>query len=327
MRLGGNAAYLTDVLNRTDIVEALAWAEARGLPAMMIGGGSNIIWDDDGYPGLVLVNKISGFDAFEMDELSTYVTVGAGEDWDSVVSRVVDLGLSGIEQLSLIPGTAGATPVQNVGAYGREIAEVLVTIELYDTETKQFATMRASECEFGYRTSKFKTTEKGRYFISAITMLLQKQSPKPPFYDSLQTYLDKKGISSPTLKDIRESVIAIRSSKLPDPKVVANNGSFFANPIITADQFREIQAQHEEIPHWQLSDGRVKLAAGWMIEQTGFKGVHDPETGMATWDKQALVLVNEKAKSTRDLLVFKQKIINAVQQKFGVVLEQEPELV
>jgi UDP-N-acetylmuramate dehydrogenase len=327
MRLGGTAAYLTDINTRGEIAEAVSWAGARGLPFIMIGGGSNIIWNDDGYPGLVMVNKIPGFEVFDMDDMNVYVTAGAGENWDSVVERTVSLGLSGLEQLSLVPGTCGATPIQNVGAYGRETSEVLVTIEAYDTTLKQLVTLRASECNFSYRSSRFKTTDKGRFLISAVTFLLQRKNPAPPFYDSLQNYLTEHGITDYTGASIREAVIAIRNSKLPDPAVVANTGSFFANPIISADQLHQLQDTYESIPFWQMEPGKVKVPAGWLIEQVGFKGIHDEETGMATWEKQALVFVNEHAEHTSDLLRFRQKVIDAVQAKFGIALIQEPELI
>lgn len=327
MRLGGTAAYLTDINERAEIAPAVAWADERQLPVMMIGGGSNIIWHDDGYPGLVLVNKIMGFETLEMDKDNTYVTAGAGEIWDTVVERIVDRGLSGVEQLSLIPGTTGATPIQNVGAYGREIADVLMTVEAFDRQTGQLVTLRASDCGFGYRTSRFKTTDKGRFLITAITFQVTRINPAPPFYDSLQAYFKEHNITRYTPGIIRSAVIAIRSSKLPDPAVVANNGSFFANPILDVDKLHELLQSYPSVPHWEVSPGKVKIAAGWLIEQVGFKGYHDEETGMATWDKQALVLVNEKARTTVDLLKFKQKIIDAVQQKFQITLEQEPELV
>lgn len=326
MRLGGTAAYLSEVNERGEIAELVAWAEQRQLPVIMVGDGTNIVWRDEGFQGLVLVNRLMRFETQQLDENSMYVTIGAGENWDNAVERVVNMGYSGIAELSLIPGTAGATPVQNVGAYGREISECLVTVEAFDLHTRQLTTLTASDCGFGYRTSRFKTTDRGRFFISAITLLLTKEPPSPPFYDSVQAYLTEHKISAPSVADVRAAVIAIRSAKLPDPKVVANNGSFFANPIIDQTRLPDLLAAYPMLKYWQTDDGRIKLSAAWLLEQAGFKSIHDQETGMATWPTQPLVLVNEHAHSTADLLKFKQKIIDAVQAKFNVTLEQEPEL-
>lgn len=327
MRLGGIAQFLTDITDAKEIPEAVAWAETNNVPIIMIGGGSNIIWGDAGFPGLVLVNKIQGFETQAQDEDSAYVTIGAGEHWDSVVERCVQMGYSGIEHLSLIPGTAGATPIQNVGAYGKEIADSLVTLQAYDTKDKKFVTLPKSDCGFGYRTSRFKTTDKGRFLITNITLYLSKTNPTPPFYASLQYYFEQHNITAYTPQVVRDAVINVRNSKLPDPAKVANNGSFFANPVVPKTEFANIHAKFPEMKYWDLEDGTVKLSAGWLVEAAGFKGVHDAETGMATWDKQALVLVNEKAEHTADLLKFKAKIVDKVNSMFGVTLEQEPELI
>jgi len=325
MRLGGTAAFVVDIHDQQELHQALAWAEARNLPVMMIGGGSNIVWRDEGFPGLLLINKIMGFEARQENE-SYVVTIGAGENWDSIVARTVDDGATGIEALSLIPGTAGATPVQNVGAYGQAIADTLVSIEAYDRQLKQILTIQNHDCAFGYRTSRFKTTDRGRFFILSITLHLKRGQLQPPLYDALQRYLDEHTITDRSPQTIRDAVIAIRQNKLPDPATVANNGSFFANPIIDQNIFARVQATYPNVPHWPLSDGRVKIPAAWLLEQAGFKDAHDPETGMGTWPAQPLVLVNEHATSTAQLLAFRQHILDAVEQRFGIVLEQEPEL-
>jgi UDP-N-acetylmuramate dehydrogenase len=326
MRLGGTAAYLTEINKRNEIAGAVAWADERGLPVMMIGIGSNIVWKDEGFPGLVLVNKIERFETYKEDAENLYVTGGAGENWDSFVSRVVDMGYSGLEQLSLIPGTVGATPVQNVGAYGREIADVLTTIEAYDREADMLVTIPGSDCEFGYRTSRFKTTDKGRFFITAVTYHVTKQLPQPPFYESLRKYFADNNITMHTAKVVRDAVIAIRSSKLPNPELVANNGSFFANPIINRDLLSQILFDYPDLMYWEVDDLHVKVAAAWLLEHAGFKDYHDQETGMATWPKQPLVFVNENAPNTASLIAFRDKIVNTVERKFHIKLEQEPEL-
>lgn len=326
MRLGGVAAFLTEVSTRQEVEEAVRWAESNNLPILMIGSGSNIVWRDEGFPGLIVVNIIKHFETQHEDEQNVYLNIGAGEHWDAVVARAVRMGLTGIEALSLIPGTAGATPVQNVGAYGQEIADTLTAVEAYDTKTKSFVTLRGADCAFGYRSSRFKTTDRGRFLITSITLHLVRGSMQPPFYGALQNYLDEHSISDYSPASIRQAVIAIRSSKLPDPAKVANNGSFFGNPVITEDAFSHLQVAYPNMPHWPAGPGKYKIPAAWLVEQAGFKGVHDAETGMGTWPVHALVLVNEHAQTTGQLLAFRQKILDAVKQKFDISLEQEPEL-
>lgn len=327
MRLGGQASFILEVADKKELETALAWADDQNLPAIMIGEGSNIIWRDEGFKGLVIVSKIMGYDLLQRDDENYYLTVGSGENWDSVVARTVEQGLSGIECLSLVPGTVGATPVQNVGAYGQEIANVFVSAEVYDRQTKAITLLSKYDCEFGYRTSRLKVKEHGRFFIAAITLHLQKKNPEPPFYQPLERYFAEHDIKTFTPQTVRDAVIAIRRAKLPDPKLVANNGSFFANPVVDEGTLVQIQANYPDVVFWRLDMGRgIKLSAAWLIEKAGFKDFHDPETGMATWKNQPLVFVNEKAQSTADLLKFRQKIIDAVQSKFEVILRQEPEI-
>lgn len=327
MGLGGAAAYLLEVRDRMVVAEAFHWARSRSLPIMMIGGGSNIVWRDEGFSGLVLVNKIERFEQYEEDENNIYVTIGAGESWDTTVERCVQLGLTGIEALSLIPGTAGGTPVQNVGAYGQEISDTLVSVEVFDTKSDNFVNLPAADCKFGYRTSRFKTTDHSRFFITALTLHLTKNNPMPPFYASVQAYFDKHDIKDYTPASLRQAVVAIRTAKLPDPAVIHNTGSFFSNPIIEEPALRQLQETYTSVPYWETDqDGKVKISGAWLIDQAGLKDMHDEVTGMATWATQPLVLVNERAKTTADLLAFKQKIVDTVQSKFGITLEQEPEL-
>ena len=325
MRLGGNARYLLEIRSAKEIPKAIKWAEKKSLPIIMIGGGSNIIWDDGGFDGLVLVNKIAGFE-LQNNDGGGFLTVGAGEPWDSVVARTVMEGLSGIEQLSLIPGLTGATPIQNVGAYGREIAEVLVCVQAYDTQDKKMVVINKADCQFSYRNSRFKSADKGRFLIISIKLSLSNSPPLSPFYAPLQSYLDKHGIRDYTPQNIRDSVIAIRQSKLPDPAKVANCGSFFKNPIITLGQLDKLREQYPNIKYWDANENEYKISAAWLLEELGLKGYHDDKTGMATWPKQPLVFVNEHAQNTNSLLAFRDSISNQVQERFGVALEQEPEI-
>lgn len=327
MRLGGVADFLAEVHDRTELKAAFDWAKAKNLPMLMIGGGSNVFWQDAGFRGLVLVNRIAGFELQAEDATSQYLTIGAGENWDSVVARTVAAGLTGVEALSLIPGTAGATPIQNVGAYGQEIAQTLTSVEVFDTTTGQLTNLPAEACGFGYRTSSFKGEYKGRFFITALTLHLFVGNPMPPYYGAVQQYLE----ANPTAEAItpavvREAVIAIRSAKLPDVARVANNGSFFANPVVSETTLLELRSDNPDMPYWQLDDGGAKIPAAWLIEQAGFKDYHDQATGMATWPQQTLVLINEHARHTSDLIAFRDRLIDAVKAKFHITLTQEPEL-
>lgn len=326
MRLGGRAQYLAEAESQQELVELVNWAQSKAVDFIIIGGGSNIIWRDEGYSGLVIVNKIMGREILADEQYSKTLRIGAGENWDKIVEWTVKQGLTGIEYLSLIPGSAGAGPVQNIGAYGGELSRVLLEVSVYDKQMKTFGSISAADCSFAYRTSRFKTTNKGRFIITSMVIKLNKGFPAPPFYEVLQNYLDEKKVKKLTPETIRKAVIAIRSVKMPDPAHVANNGSFFTNPIIDQEQFSQLQAKFPQIKGWPAGEGKMKVAAGWLVEQAGFLGYHDPETGMATSDKTALVLINEHAQSTADLLKFKQKIVDKVQEIFGVTLEQEPEL-
>lgn len=321
MRLGGTARYLCEVHSEDDLLEALKFAQQNSLLFKAIGEGSNLIWSEKGFDGLVIVIQILGFN---ID--GAKVTIGAGEDWDSVVQQTVDRELSGIEFLSLIPGTTGATPVQNVGAYGQEIKDVLISLRAYDTSINAFIDLTNTECDFGYRTSRFNREDAGRFIITFISINLSQNRPSPPFYESLQRYFDTNSVSEYTPKIVREAVITVRTAKLPDPDYIANNGSFFSNPVIDSQKFDYLKLKFSEIIGWPVNGG-VKISAAWMIDMAGFKDFHDEETGMATWAAQSLVLINESAKTTDDLIKFRDKITKAVMIKFEIMLDQEPELV
>lgn len=327
MRLGGKAKYLLEVTDKHELVACLAWAKDKKVPLIMIGSGSNIVWRDEGFDGLVIVNKIGGFELTKEDNEYTYVTVGSGELWDSVVKRTVKAGLHGIEALSLIPGLAGATPVQNVGAYGQDVAQTLVSLEAYDRDNECYVTLETEACNFGYRTSRFKEEDKGRFLITSLTFRLRRINPRPPFYPSVAVYFRDHHVHVVTPKILREAVIDIRTSKLPDPAKVANNGSFFSNPIIPAKTYRQLAKEYPKMPHWPAGTTKVKVPAAWLLEEAGFKDVQDKKTGMATWPAQPLVLVNQHAKKTTDLLTFRDSILKTVYKKFGIHLEQEPELI
>ena len=329
MRLGGKARFLATAHSLEELNKLTIWANQHKEDVIVIGDGSNIVWQDEGFAGLVIVNALPGFKLRQIGNgNSVHVTLGAGENWDSAVEHTVKLGYYGIERLSLIPGSCGAAPVQNIGAYGSEIKDTLVSVRAYDTNTNEYVTLSNKDCQFSYRSSIFNSSAKCRYIIVSITLKLTKTPPKPPFYASLQDYFDTHNINDYTATNIRSAVVNIRKSKLPDPRHIANNGSFFGNPIVAPDHANKLKQQYPDMPLWPVTDGKTKLSAAWLIEQAGFKkGYSDQNTGMSLWHNQALVLVNEHATSTADLLAFKRKVTAAVEQKFGVKLHQEPELI
>lgn len=323
MHIGGPATTITKVTSEEELIEAINYANKNGLKPLVIGEGSNIIFGDSGFDGLVIVNKIIGLD---INAKTGVVKVGAGEHWHSVVEQTVSNGLVGIESLALIPGTAGATPINNVGAYGQDISEVLQSVRAFDTNTKEFVELSNAECNFGYRTSMFKVEHYGRYIITEITLQLKPTdtSYAPSPYPSLEQELVKQSITHPTPTDVMNAVIKIRSNKLPDPTKLANTGSFFKNPIVSSAKVSALLAKYPDLPHYPQHDGREKLSAGWLVEQAGLKG--HKERGMWVYDKQALVLVNESAKSFADLKNMVDIVSSTVQQKFGINLEPEPEV-
>lgn len=322
MRLGGNARFMTEVRSLDEVAAICANAAAQQLPLFVLGGGSNIIVRDEGFDGIVVRNRIPGFDVIADTATEVTIKIGAGENWDEVVRRTVEMNLTGIEAMSAIPGTAGAAPVQNVGAYGQEIADTFVSLEAYDTQTAQQVTLSAADCQFSYRHSIFRGHASGRYVITSITLKLYKSAPQPPFYAALQNYFDANSITLYTPQIVRDAVTAIRKDKLPDPTVTPNTGSFFKNAIIENWQMDELRTQHPDIPSYDMPDGKHKIPTGWLIEQTGLKGqtLH----GMRVHDKNALVLINESAASYQDLADARDEIIGKVRDTFHVIIEQEP---
>jgi UDP-N-acetylmuramate dehydrogenase len=322
MKIGGNARFMTEVRTAKEIQMVYKNAKSQKLPIFILGGGSNVIVKDEGFNGIVVRMRIPGFEIISDDINNTIFKIGAGENWDSVVQRTVDMELSGIETMSNIPGTAGATPIQNVGAFGQEIADTLQSLEAYDSETDTFITLQRDECKFAYRDSIFRNESLGRYVITSITIKLSKNQPQPPFYESLQKYLDGHGIKIYTVEVIRNAVIEIRKDRLPDPKTMPNTGSFFKNASIEKWQMDDLSNNYLNIPAFELGDGLYKIPSGWLIENAGLKGslLH----GIRVFDKNALVLINESAKSYSDLAAARDEIIGRVRDKFRIQIQQEP---
>lgn len=322
MKLGGEARYMATADSASDVVSLYRNARKENLPIFVLGGGSNVITHDEVFEGIVLLNKIKGFEIIAETDETTDVKIGAGEVWDEVVEKAIGLGLQGIEAMSGIPGTAGAAPVQNVGAYGQEIADTLISLEAYDSKTDTIVTISADECDFSYRNSIFRDKEKGRYCILNITLRLNKAEPKPPYYASLQKYIDENDIREVNLSVIRVAVLNIRSEKLPDPAELPSAGSFFKNALVEKWKLEELQKEYSDIPNYAMSDGRYKIPTGWLIDKAGLRGYRSH--GMRVYEKNALVLVNDSATGYDDLAAIREEIVQIVFDKFGIKIEQEP---
>ena len=322
MKLGGEARYMATADSASDVVSLYRNARKENLPIFVLGGGSNVIMHDEVFEGIVLLNKIKGFEIISENDETTDIKIGAGEVWDEVVEKAIGLGLQGIEAMSGIPGTAGAAPVQNVGAYGQEIADTLISLEAYDSKTDTIVTISADECDFSYRNSIFRDKEKGRYCILNITLRLNKAEPKPPYYASLQRYIDENDIREVNLSVIRVAVLNIRSEKLPDPAELPSAGSFFKNALIEKWKLEELQREYSDIPNYAMSDGRYKIPTGWLIDKAGLRGYRSH--GMRVYEKNALVLVNDSATGYDDLAAIREEIVQIIFDKFGIKIEQEP---
>jgi len=314
-----NAKLYADISTESDLISIFSEAVIKEEKLLVLGGGSNMLFTKD-YDGLVLKISIKGITVKE-DGAEILVTAGAGEVWDSLVKFCVAKRYAGIENLTLIPGTVGASPIQNIGAYGVEIKDVFESCTAFEIATGEIKTFNKADCEFAYRESVFKGKLKGRYIITSVTYRLSSVANLQTHYGAINTELERRGISEPTIADVSDVVAAIRVSKLPDPSTIGNAGSFFKNPIIDKVVFDKLLSSFPDMPHYPAPDARVKLAAGWLIEQCNFKGVVDGNTG--TWKNQALVLVNHGGATGQEVYRFSEKIINTVQQKFGVLLERE----
>jgi UDP-N-acetylmuramate dehydrogenase len=314
-----NAQYFTEIMTEDDLVQLLGSSLVKAQKLLVLGGGSNILFTDD-FNGLVIKISITGINAVEEGN-HVIVTSGAGVVWNDLVQNCVRQGYGGIENLSLIPGTVGASPVQNIGAYGVELKDVFESCKAYEIATGNSKVFSYADCRFGYRDSVFKNELKDRYIITTVSLKLSKSPDVNIHYGAIKEELAKRNISSPTIADVSAVVSHIRVSKLPDPSTIGNAGSFFKNPVIGQDEFDLVQERFPEIIHYPAPNGKVKLAAGWLIEQCGFKGMVSGETG--TWKNQALVLVNHGHATGHEVYSFSERIIDAVNAKFNVKLERE----
>jgi len=292
-------------------------------PILVLGGGSNVFFTQD-VDRLVLHNRILGREVIDEDEQHVWLRVGAGENWHQIVLFALQNEWGGIENLSLIPGSMGAAPIQNIGAYGVELKEVFHSLEAIALETGQVRTFTREECEFGYRDSIFKRWAKGKYLITHVTMRLDKQPQLNTSYGAIETELQRLG-KAPSIHSISEAVLNIRQSKLPDPAEIGNAGSFFKNPIVSQARFEQIQSQYPTVPHYPAGDDQVKVPAGWLIETCGWKGHRVNQHGVHA--KQALVLVNYGGATGQDLYQLSEDILQSVRARFGIELEREVNVV
>jgi|TARA_B110000305_G_scaffold149009_1_gene165378 UDP-N-acetylmuramate dehydrogenase len=293
----------------------------HNMPLFILGGGSNILFTKN-FNGLVLKNEILGFEILEEDDEAVLIKVGAGINWHEFVLKCIALDFGGVENLSLIPGNVGASPMQNIGAYGVEIKDVFEFLDAVHISSGEIQRFSNQDCDFGYRESIFKNKVKGEYVICHVGFRLSKRHKLNTSYGAIEVELNKRNISNPNIKDVSNAVISIRQSKLPDPKVIGNAGSFFKNPIITVNKLKQLLESHPDIPNYPSGESEAKLAAGWLIEQSGWKGkVYDERYGVHK--KQALVLVNYNNATGNEILNLSLNIIKDVEQKFGVRLERE----
>ncbi|MCC6723666.1 MAG: UDP-N-acetylmuramate dehydrogenase [Saprospiraceae bacterium] len=290
------------------------------LPISILGGGSNVLLTQD-VPGLVLKNEITGIETVLENEHDVLVKVGGGVVWHELVLWAVGHGFGGIENLSLIPGTVGAAPIQNIGAYGVEWKDVFHSLDAIDLQTGRPLHFKLDECEFGYRDSIFKREWKGRAFIAEVYLKLHKKPVLNTSYGDIQRTLEEMGIERPSIKDVSEAVIRIRKSKLPDPVEIGNAGSFFKNPELEAADFQRFINKFQNAPNYPQPDGRVKVPAGWLIEQAGWKGQRFGDAGCHA--KQALVLVNYGAAKGAEILDLARRIQDSVLEKFGIAIVPE----
>ena len=318
--LNAKTHAFAEVHSIDELREVLTTPEAKQVPLLILGGGSNILLTQD-HPGLVIKNSIKGIDLVKEDSEHVWLKAYAGEVWHDLVMYTVNKGLGGIENLSLIPGQVGAAPMQNIGAYGVELVQVFEELDALHIATGELHTFDKEACKFGYRESIFKHELKGQYVICSITIKLSKH-PKPnTSYGAITDTLNEMGIEQPTVKDISNAVIAIRQSKLPDPKELGNAGSFFKNPEISKDAFKVLQQAHPQVPHYPLESGLVKVPAGWLIEQAGWKGKRIGNTGSHA--KQALVLVNYGNATGAEIWQLAMDIQASVKQQFNITINPE----
>jgi len=324
--IGGAARFFAEARGEDELIEAMAFAEQRQLPVFILGGGSNVLVADEGFPGLVIRIAIKGID-WRDEGGKVLVTAGAGEDWDGFVRQCVERNLAGVECLSGIPGLVGGTPVQNVGAYGQEVGETITSVRAFDRQSKQIVELSNDDCRFSYRASIFNTTERDRYVVLAVTYALHLGGEAAIRYPDLKNFFSDRN-DKPTLAEVRKAVIEIRSRKgmviRPDDVDCRSAGSFFKNPIILLEVLARLEREAGEVPpSFPAADGKVKVPAAWLIERAGFqKGYTKGRVGISS--KHTLAIINRGGATAGEILELVGEIKNEVHNKFGVVLIPEP---
>jgi len=324
MKTGGVARYFFCVKNIEEVKEAVLFAKEKKLPISILGGGSNVIVSDEGFSGVLIKMEIGGIEFKEIDN-KTRVIAGAGVEWDSLVGVVVNKNLYGLENLSLIPGTVGATPVQNIGAYGVEVKDVIEWIEVMNIETMEVERILNKECLFEYRDSFFKSAEGKKLIILSVAFELGKDRKLKTDYKDIAEYLSRKNIA-PTLKTLREAIIEIRMSKLPDMKKMGTAGSFFKNPIISEKKVQKLLKIYPDIKYFSMDDGTFKLSSAWLLDKVGDwngKCIGDA----CVYEKQALVLINRGNSTTKEILSLAIEMQNNIKEKTGVDLKFEVNII
>jgi UDP-N-acetylmuramate dehydrogenase len=306
-----------------DLLDLISQRDLTKEKFLMLGGGSNILFTKD-FDGLIIKIEISGIELINDDDQYVWVKAGAGVVWHDFVLYCIEKGWGGLENLSLIPGSVGASPIQNIGAYGVEVKDVIEEVAGVDISTKQVGAIKATDCQFEYRSSIFKTRLKNKFLITDVVFRLRKQPELQIEYGAIKDELKTENIKQPTIKDVSNAVIIIRRSKLPDPAIIGNAGSFFKNPVVSQSKLSELKSVYPSIVSYPFGE-QFKLAAGWLIEQAGWKGYRENNVGCH--EMQALVLVNYGADTGAEVLSLAQNIQDSIKQKFGVHLEMEVNVV
>lgn len=323
--LPSKAGIFAEVTSLRDVAELYEQGFFDGEPVFVLGSGSNVLLKNSLIRPVLKVS-IHGISLKEEAGENVVIEAGAGVNWHSLVAWVVERGYGGIENLALIPGTVGAAPIQNIGAYGVELEQVFEAVEFFDLRDGSQKTFFHNDCLFGYRDSIFKRDLKGKIVITKVALRLQKENHRPIIsYYALENYLAGRGITAPSIKDVFDAVIAIRKSKLPDPELIGNAGSFFKNPVVDSSVFKTIKKSYPELPAYALENGQVKIPAGWLIETAGWKGKRVGNVG--TYDNQALVIVNHGGATGAEVFGHAMRIKKSVSRMFGIELVPEVNIV
>ena len=311
-------AEINDTQELENLIRTNIFKEEKHL---ILSGGNNVLFQEDFFDGLVVYVNTKGIEILREEGNEVVVRAQAGEDWPEFVKFCVEQGWYGLENLAHIPGKVGAAPVQNIGAYGMELKDSFLQCEALALETCEKRVFTKKECRFGYRESVFKSELKGQYVITSVDFLLHKQAELKLEYGNIKVYLEHNGIENPTLQQLHDAICAIRDAKLPDVKQIGSAGSFFKNPVISIEQFEALQQRYPDIPHYPDAEGMVKVPAGWLIEQAGWKGWRDEHVGV--YEKQALVLVHYGGGMGKDIVELAQRVQNSVEMKFGIRISPE----